>query len=351
MYLGFGAGVTLAGLGTLAFAAMAQFAPGLVLGMVNRHGNRTGMIAGLVTGFVCWVALLVLPAATGDAPVLAIHPDTLVSGVLLSLGANVAAYWAGSALGRESLVDAAQAAAFVGTPLPGSRPGFVTAKRMADIRLLLAQFVGQKRASEALAHRRDGDPADAEALAMAERTIAGVVGTSSARMLVSSWSRGDAVPLEQVVAMFDETNRRLSFSGDLLQLAIENIDQGVALVDKDMNLVAWNSRYQEMFALPDALANVGTPVADLIRFNLRQGDIGEDEVERQVARRLEHMRAGRQHRMERDAARWPHHAHCRQSGARRRLCDQLQRCDVRPACRTGAGDEGRRTHTAAERGK
>ncbi|MBX7526496.1 hybrid sensor histidine kinase/response regulator [Qipengyuania vesicularis] len=300
-YLGFGATANLAGLGTLAFAAMAQFAPGLVLGMITRRGNKTGMICGLVAGFACWLVLLIVPPATGQAPLFLIHPDHLVSGVLLSLGANTAAYWAGSAFGRETLVDAAQAAAFVGTAPPGSRPAFVTAKRVADIRLLLAQFVGQKRATEALGTgRKDSDPADPHIVAMAERTIAGVVGTSSARMLVSSWSQGDPVPLEQVVAMFDETNRRLSFSGDLLQLAIENIDQGVALVDADMNLVAWNSRYQEMFTLPDELASVGTPIADLIRFNLEQGGTPEEEIEEQVARRLEHMRAGRQHRMERE---------------------------------------------------
>ncbi|WP_100260985.1 hybrid sensor histidine kinase/response regulator [Qipengyuania seohaensis] len=303
-YLGFGAVADLAGLGTLAFAAMAQFAPGLILGVTSRHGNKGGMVAGLTVGFACWLILLILPAATGESAIFSIHPDPLVSGVLLSLGANIAAYWMGSAVSRETLVDAAQAAAFVGTTAPGTRPGFVTAKRVADIRLLLAQFVGQKRASAAIeamgAGLRDSDPADQDMLAMVERTIAGVVGTSSARMLLSSWSQGDPVPLEQVVAMFDETNRRLTFSGDLLQLAIENIDQGVALVDKDMNLVAWNSRYQEMFALPDELASVGTPIADLIRFNLRQSGTPESEVELQVARRLEHMRAGRQHRMERE---------------------------------------------------
>ncbi|MBX7541989.1 PAS-domain containing protein [Qipengyuania sphaerica] len=300
-YLGFGAAANLAGLGTLAFAAMAQFAPGLVLGMLSRHGNKVGMVCGLVAGFMCWLVLLIVPAATGQPPLFAINPDNLVSGVLLSLGANVAAYWAGSVFGRETLVDAAQAAAFVGVNPPGTRPAFSTSKRVADIRLLLAQFVGTKRAQETLGPQyRDGDPANSEIIALAERTIAGVVGTSSARMLVASWSEGDPVPLEKVVAMFDETNRRLSFSGDLLQLAIENIDQGVALVDAEMKLVAWNSRYQEMFALPDELASVGTPIADLIRFNLRQGGTGEQDIEAQIARRLEHMRAGRTHRMERE---------------------------------------------------
>lgn len=303
-YLGFGSLTNLAGLGTLAFAAAAQFAPGLVLGMISRGGNKSGMLAGLSAGFALWLMLLIVPAATGAAPLVAIHPDPLVSGVLLSLGANCAAYWIGSAVKQPSLLDASQAAAFVGTPTPGQRPRLVTNKRVADIRLLLTQFVGRERADASIAAMptlyRDGDQADDDVMAMAERTISGVVGSSSARMMIASWSDGDPVPMAEVMAMFDEASRRLSFSGELLQIAIENIDQGVALVDSEMRLVAWNSRYQDLFDLPDALVSVGTPIADLIRFNLERSDTPDDEIEQQVTRRLDHMRAGREHRMERE---------------------------------------------------
>lgn len=301
-YRGF-AGITdLAGLGTLAFAAAAQFAPGLVLGMVSQHGNRAGMLTGLATGFALWLALLILPAASGTPPPVSIHPDPLVSGVVLSLCLNAALYWLVSALVRPSLLDQAQAAAFVGTPMPGELPRHATAKRVADVRALLTQFVGRERADAALTplHLRNGDPANAAVLELAERLISGVIGTSSARMLVASWAGGDPIPLPEVVAMFGETHRRLSFSADLLQTAIESIDQGVALVDAEMRLVAWNSRYQQIFDLPDRLVSVGTPIADLIRFNLARSALSEAEIAEQVARRLGHMRAGREHRMERE---------------------------------------------------
>jgi Na+/proline symporter/signal transduction histidine kinase/CheY-like chemotaxis protein len=297
-YRGF-AGITdLAGLGTLAFAATAQFAPGLMLGMVSQRGNKAGMITGLIAGFMLWLALLILPAASGTAPLISIHPDPLVSGVALSLGVNVLLYALGSAMTRPSLLDQAQAATFVGTPMPGEVPRHATAKRVGDVRALLAQFVGRERADSAL-HQRNGEPADAAVLELAERMIAGVIGTSSARMLVGSWAGGDPIPLPEVVAMFGETNRRLSFSGELLQTAIESIDQGIALVDAEMRLVAWNSRYQQIFDLPDGLVQVGTPIADLIRFNLERSPLSEAEIAEHVARRLDHMRAGREHRIER----------------------------------------------------
>jgi Na+/proline symporter len=125
-YPGFGTLGSLAGLGTLAFAAAAQFAPGLVLGMISRTGNRAGMIGGLGAGFAQWLLLLIILVATGSPPILSIHADPLVSGVMLSLGANLVAYWIGSSVHRPSIVDAAQAAAFVGTPMPGAIPRLVT---------------------------------------------------------------------------------------------------------------------------------------------------------------------------------------------------------------------------------
>ncbi|MEM6857471.1 MAG: PAS-domain containing protein [Pseudomonadota bacterium] len=302
VYLGFGSVGSLAGLGTLAFAAAAQFAPGLVLGMLSEAGNKCGMLCGLGVGAAAWLVLLILPAATGADPVIEIHSDMLVSGVVLSLGANCAAFWLGSALWKPTLLDASQAAAFVGTPSPGIRPKLVTNKRVADVRILLTQFVGKSRADTAIrslpGYRQDGDNADAALIEMAERVISGTIGTSSARMLVASWSGGEAIPLPDVVAMFDETSKRLNFSGELLQIAIENIDTGVALVDADMALVAWNTRYQAMFNLPDAIVQVGTPIAELIRYNKRHSSLSEDEIDTYVERRLDHMRRGSDHRHE-----------------------------------------------------
>lgn len=301
-YLGFGTLETLAGLGTLAFAAAAQFAPGLILGMISEAGNKVGMIAGLTVGFALWLVLLILPLALATPAPFAIHADPLVSGVALSLGANTLTYWVASFLYPPSLIDASQAAAFAGTPSPGSKPRLATNRTVADIRLLLAQFVGQRRANDAIlampGEQLDNHLADQAMIEMAERTISGVIGSSSARMLIHSWSGGDTIALPEVVAMFGETNKRLSFSGELLQIAIENIDQGIALVDAEMRLVAWNMRYQELFDLPGELVSVGTPIARLIQFNMARTTLAQDEIKAQVERRLAHMRAGKEHRIE-----------------------------------------------------
>src|SRR5580698_9131279 len=73
---------------------------------------------------------------------------------------------------------------------------------------------------------------------------------------------------------------------------MENVTQGISVVDGDMNLVAWNHRYLELFDYPADMVDVGRPVADLIRWNAQRGEFGLGDPEQHVAKRLAHMRAG-----------------------------------------------------------
>ena len=52
-----------------------------------------------------------------------------------------------------------------------------------------------------------------------------------------------------------------------LSRSLEHLPQGVVIIDADLNLVAWNSRYVELFRYPADLMQVGRPIADLLRHN------------------------------------------------------------------------------------
>lgn len=84
----------------------------------------------------------------------------------------------------------------------------------------------------------------------------------------------------------------------MLQSMLENIQQGISVVDQDQRLVAWNSAYVDLFDYPPDLVQVGRPVADLITYNLDKGWIEGDPAE-QARRRIEHIRRGRSHTYER----------------------------------------------------
>ncbi len=91
----------------------------------------------------------------------------------------------------------------------------------------------------------------------------------------------------------------MQFNRTLLQGAIENITQGISVVDRSLRLVAWNSRYLKLFNYPDDLIQVGRPIADIIRHNAKHGLCGDGDVDAHVNKRLHWMRQGNAHTSER----------------------------------------------------
>ncbi|HVJ38576.1 MAG TPA: PAS-domain containing protein [Stenotrophomonas sp.] len=80
-----------------------------------------------------------------------------------------------------------------------------------------------------------------------------------------------------------------------LSRSLEHLPQGVVIIDADLNLVAWNQRYVDLFRFPAELLQVGAPIEALFRFNARRGLLGPGPIEEAIARRVEHLRSGRPH--------------------------------------------------------
>jgi PAS domain S-box-containing protein len=106
--------------------------------------------------------------------------------------------------------------------------------------------------------------------------------------------------VDEMAELLDKTSQELRFSRQLLAATMENANQGISVVDADMNLVAWNRRYLELFGYPSDLVRVGRPVAALIRWNAGRGEFGLGDPEQHVAKRLRHMRAGTAYTFQRE---------------------------------------------------
>jgi signal transduction histidine kinase len=184
--------------------------------------------------------------------------------------------------------------------------------RGGELLALAERIVGERHARRAFEEyaQQQGrpwqpeQPADRALAQFTERLLASAIGAASARLTLTTALRGSGMELGEVVALLDEANQELRFNRQILSTTLENISQGVSVVDAEMRLVAWNRRYQELFEYPDGMLYVGRPVSDLIRWNAERGEMGsgplsEDEVEEQVRRRLAHLRAGAPHVFER----------------------------------------------------
>ncbi len=83
-----------------------------------------------------------------------------------------------------------------------------------------------------------------------------------------------------------------------LSRSLEHLPQGVVIIDGQQQLVAWNSRYLELFRFPPGLVQVGRPIEEIFRFNARRGLLGPGPVDEAIQRRLNHLRSGRPHMRE-----------------------------------------------------
>ncbi|EKB27418.1 hybrid sensor histidine kinase/response regulator [Aeromonas dhakensis] len=314
LYLWLGDLTSLSRIGYLSFGAVAQFAPALLLGLYWRHGNRKGVYLGLALGVSLWFATLLAesgllagsPLATLLAP-----PDwpavrDLSLGawcIFLSLLLNLVGYVAGSLLSRPAVSERLQAANFVGKPSRDTTALYQARVSVKELEMLAARFVGSSRVKRAFgrfAGERGGTlapqmQASAELIAHTERLLAGVFGTSSARLVLASALQGRNMQLEEIATIVDEASDVFRFNRGLLQGAIEHMGQGISVVDRELKLVAWNRRYIELFHYPPGLIQVGRPIEEIIRYNAQQGLCGPGDVEAQVARRVAFMQRGSQH--------------------------------------------------------
>ncbi|BAN46982.1 PAS domain-containing hybrid sensor histidine kinase/response regulator [Metapseudomonas resinovorans] len=318
-----GSTASLATIGQIAFASIAQLGPAMIGALFWKQANRRGVFAGLAAGAALWAYTLVLPVmARGLGWPLETFPglawfmanplnlpiEPLTQGVVLSLAGNWVLFAWVSVFSRTRVSEHWQASRFIGQQVSARDSSrSLLAVQVDDLLMLASRFVGEERARQSFirfAYRlgisfNPAQNANQDWITHTERLLAGVLGASSARAVVKAAIEGREMQVEDVVRIADEASEVLQFNRALLQGAIENITQGISVVDQSLRLVAWNRRYLELFNYPDGLISVGRPIADIIRYNAERGLCGPGEVESHVARRLFWMRQGTPHTSER----------------------------------------------------
>lgn len=284
----------LADIGAVSFSALATLAPALGFAVWRPQTPPRAVIAGLVAAVAIWAWVLLVPAfgeALGFAPAwlrdgplgLAwLAPDRLFGLQDWSpLGRAVAL-----SLLAGTLVTAMSASLHAASPR-GEVPAELARETLREAAL---RFLPTERVDALLA-----DPDMQAVQPRVERELAAVLGAASARLLLDAARRAqgpDAVALDTVAAIVGEASQALRFNQRVLEAALENMSQGISVVDAELRLVAWNRRYAERFDYPPELLRVGVPVAELVRWNAARGLAGAGEAEREVEKRLAHMRAG-----------------------------------------------------------
>lgn len=317
-------------IGLLSFASAIQFAPAIIGGLYWRRGHRNGAIIGLLAGFGVWLYTLMLPtlANSGWLPnqfvsmglfgIDAFKPqelfgipfqDKLTHGVVWSLGANILCYVFFSLRSRPSLTDRFQAADYLEGAQARSR--YITAAspnfKVNDLMELCNRFVGQERTQRLIleidsdSDYRNAEFADQELLKKAEQVLASSIGSATAERILNGALKASDNPEQNLVELLGQTSQALQFNREILQVTLDNISQGVSVVDGDLNLVAWNKPYINLFRYPEGFIKVGMPAEDIIRYNIRRGlgMLKENSEEAEIKKRLDYLSGGASYSYER----------------------------------------------------
>ena len=321
--------VGLAASGLLSMALIAQLAPALIIGVYWKRCNHRAATAGLIAGLALWSYTLLLPLLSSSGLISSaivdfgpwgiglLKPtqlfglygfDQITHGVSWSLSANLFLLLYLSFKTEQSVKEKQQTEQFLSAD-PNSQNVVSTKNNTIeakDLVLLAERFVGKSQAVHAFQQFCDNhklqqlDDANIDQLTQyTKQLLQGIIGSTSTRLIFESLASNRQVQFEDVVNMIDEATDVLLFNRELLQSAIENISHGISVVDKDLRLVAWNSQYVKLFDYPDELIQVGQPIENMVRFNASNGILGKGDIEHQVTKRLEYMRAGSPHVYER----------------------------------------------------
>ncbi|WP_439135154.1 PAS-domain containing protein, partial [Pseudomaricurvus sp.] len=321
----------LASMGLISFAATAQVMPAVLGALYWSRGHAYGVIAGVLVGMSLWLYCLLLPAVLPAGHPLVVHGlfhvpwltpnnllgmgwlDPLSHGVFWSLLANTLVFFLVSRRSTFRLLDVRQSDAFtrlrwkLHQPQLDMEPSGIEVRQLQalmeplfgpDRTLEMWQEFQQRVGHRLLPH----DQTPRFAVSMIESDLAAIIGAVSAHRAMQLLVSQQPLQLQDFVSLVGGSSRQLQFSQTLLQTTLETIPQGISVVDKDLRLVAWNEQYQRMFDYPKRLLYVGCNIEKIYHYNAMRGylDTSEGGTEAAVERRLNQLRSGNPHRLERD---------------------------------------------------
>ncbi|HEX9278198.1 MAG TPA: sensor histidine kinase [Casimicrobiaceae bacterium] len=250
-----GEAYALVSIGLISFAAVAQFAPAILGGIFWKGGTRAGALAGLLAGFAVWLYTLLLPALarSGWLPISLLDQgpfgiellkplrlfglaglDQISHAMIWSMIANVGAYVIGSLSVSPSADEHRQASLFVDvfkqTGEAGGARFWRGTASAPDLYNVLARFLGTATADSAfgeyakakgLSWPDDRLVADAELVHYVEVQLAGAIGAASARVMVASVVKEEALTIDEVREILDEASQVVVYSHKLEQKSRE----------------------------------------------------------------------------------------------------------------------------------
>ena len=280
-----GEAYALVSIGLISFAAVAQFAPVILGGIFWKGGSRAGALSGLLAGFSVWLYTLLLPALArsgwmpigfledGPFGIGLLKPlelfgltglDEINHAMIWSMIANIGAYVGVSLSVSPSADEHRQASLFVDVFTQTGEAGGARFWRgtasVPDLFNLLARFLGSTAADSAFSAYASAKGlkwpdknliADAELVHYVEVQLAGAISSASARVMVASVVKEEALTIDEVRDILDEASQVVVYSHRLERKSRE-------LEAATTELRSANERLKELDRLKDDFVSTVT---------------------------------------------------------------------------------------------
>jgi Na+/proline symporter/signal transduction histidine kinase len=244
---------SLVSIGLISFAGVAQLVPSILGGLYWKSASKNGALAGIIIGFACWFYTLIIPALVntnilsdtilqnGPFGIQLLKPqalfgltgfDSITHGLFWSILFNCTAYFWISLYSKLTAQEVFQAQLFVDIDTHNTAEQNTMWRGtayMPELHTLLSNFIGEPRANKliqnyAIRHKIDlrfAGKADPRMVYFIERILAGVIGSASARIMVSTVTKEEEISLKEVFQMLQESQQLIELNKELRKKSIE----------------------------------------------------------------------------------------------------------------------------------
>ena len=292
-YISFSKALSLYSIGLISFVIIAQLAPSFFIGIFWNRGSSRATKVGIIAGFLITLYTLVLPfvmqVLTGTSKfsdyglfhIQALRPSALFGIDFLSppahaffwsLSINTLLYLTVSLLYKgnyrernyaEMFVDSKNYASLQDSALVWKGEAYVS-----DIKNVLNRFLGEKRAQRALSIfftkyklPQDTQLADARLINFSEKLLTGSIGSSSAKILISSVVKEEQISLVEVLKILEESKETIASNKLLKEKSVELQDITSKLKEVNHELILKDKQKDEFL---DTVAHeLKTPITGI----------------------------------------------------------------------------------------
>ena len=279
--------------GVIAIALLAQCMPVLMFGIYWRRSSKAAAISALLVGSTCWAIFLLYPSLLSSYYFNPSPTDQALGlGFAFSLLANCITFVV------VAFVSSRQGAKETDATLQSNSPPNLLVK-VRDLIALTERVLESSTHSQLVTQLTiDVERASSSGYASqslinrVNKLLAAQVGAPSARILLGAIADTGSDTLPELVDWVEEASQSFQFNHEVLQSSVQNIEQGISVLDDKLQLLAWNDRYVELFTYPKGFLKAGMPITDILSYNAKRGLFNPSSIDKRVS----YMREGTRHK-------------------------------------------------------